>query len=142
MPKKRKIIEKALFFSFTLTRCDVDKFYFLNTFSKKELVSLFYFQLFFFSTDKDAASWQVEEIDSKHRSSEVTGWLCIPKSVVMATALNLKHLHRLERGKPLTILPDPRRKRRPLSEKTLAYIETQSMNRNKGKGKDFIRRCF
>ena len=52
----------------------------------------------------------------------------------MATALNLKHLHRLGKGKPLTILPDPERnKRRPLSEKTLAYIETQATARNKRK---------
>ena len=100
--------------------------------SANTMCSIFSFGVFCFSCDKDAISWNIETAHSQHRLVEVTGWMCIPKSVVMATALNLKHLQRLERGKPLTILNSSRKATpRPLSNKTLTYIQCQNITKSR-----------
>lgn len=62
---------------------------------------------------------------SQHRSSEVSGWLCIPKSVVMATSLELKLAKRLENGQALNISSKWNSKKKQLHEKTVVYAEAQ-----------------
>ena len=69
-------------------------------------------------------SWKI--LETKHRSSEICGWLSIPKSVVMASSLSLKHSKRLEEGKVLNISRKRYNQIKRCHEKPLIYAQSKN----------------
>ncbi|XP_078493913.1 uncharacterized protein LOC144749328 [Ciona intestinalis] len=87
-----------------------------------------------FSTDSETNSvgkqvpWHPVPTAPRHRAATVCGWVMVPRSVVMATTLEKKHVDQLEHG-GLTTVCDVINERK----KRMEEIKKRNKNRSKTK---------
>jgi len=66
----------------------------------------------------------------QHRRRVVSGWISIPRSVVLATTLNQKHLERLHAGSLTTIRDVIQEKQRRMET-----LRTRNQSKSKSRGR-------